>query len=29
MRLGTKGGIAEIKNHPWFINVNWGILLNK
>lgn len=27
-RLGTKGA-HEIKNHPWFINVNWDILLKK
>ncbi|KAM3141821.1 hypothetical protein pb186bvf_006143 [Paramecium bursaria] len=27
-RLGTKGA-QEIKDHPWFLNVNWDTLLKK
>jgi len=27
-RLGY-GGINEIKNHPWFSDINWDDLLNK
>lgn len=22
-RLGMKGGIAEIKKHPWLANIDW------
>lgn len=25
-RLGAKGGVKEIKGHPWLAGVNWGEL---
>ncbi|KRX01061.1 Protein kinase-like domain [Pseudocohnilembus persalinus] len=28
-RLGAKNGIQEIKNHPWFNQLDWNILINK
>jgi len=28
-RLGTKQGVKEIKNHPWFSGFNWADLQNK
>lgn len=29
VRIGTKNGAAEIKNHPWFESINWTALENK
>jgi len=28
-RLGTEGGMNEIKDHPWFRGFSWGQLLKK
>lgn len=28
-RLGSKHGIEEIKNHPWFVNIDWARLAKK
>ena len=29
-RLGClKGGVADIKNHSWFANVNWENMMNQ
>ena len=28
-RLGTNGGAAEIKKHPWFEGINWQIIFDK
>lgn len=27
-RLGTKNGIDDIKNHPWFTEFDWNALEN-
>ena len=27
-RLGTIGGIEEIKAHPYFIDINWALVRN-
>ena len=28
-RLGYKGGISEVKKHPWFKDINWKDLYNR
>jgi hypothetical protein len=28
-RLGAKNGIADIKNHKWFQDINWDDVRNK
>ncbi|KAF8351291.1 AGC/RSK protein kinase [Amanita rubescens] len=28
MRLGSKSGASEVKQHKWFVKINWGLLRN-
>ena len=28
MRLGSKSGASEVKQHKWFNKINWGLLRN-
>ncbi len=28
-RLGTEGGVDEIKTHPWFSDIDWDRMLKK
>lgn len=28
MRLGSRSGASEVKQHKWFTKINWGLLRN-
>ena len=28
LRLGSKTGASEVKQHKWFAKINWGLLRN-
>lgn len=28
-RIGAKGGVEEVKNHPWFEDIDWDAIMKK